>query len=638
MAFTYKRSITVDHTKVAGNLSNFPMLVSYTNNDLRTVGNGGNVQNANGYDICYFSDSAGTSALYWEMEYYNGATGNVVSWVKLPTISASVDDVIYTFYDDPTISTFQSTSSSVWDSNYKAVWHFGNPSSLTTTDSTANANNATNTGATATTGQIAGAALFTSSSDQYMTVPYTSSLAPAQVATYSAWVNKTSDPSSGGSYIMELLNDFAPSSVFFRLGLDGNIANQKRFGIVYYNGGFPAAGNSTDLNTATNYYITVTTDGTNARCYLNGAIDGTTAFTATPSANTADYTIGRLGGGGRNFYGWLDELRFSSGIARSANWIATEYANQNSPSTFFTLGAQQSVGGNVYNDTISDSATATDSLAVNLVISATISDSATATDSLSAQAVYRSTISDSATATDSMASAQIMGATISDSASATDTITAENVIYSSISDTANATDSLANSVTFNPSITDSASATDTIQDALITNATISDSASATDSFEEEATYNAAINDSASATDSIASQANYVDEISDSANATDIMTNGSVYIEEITDSAQATDNLQVSYTANASISDTASATDQIQANQVLNNSISDTASASDFLTAQNIIQVSISDSASATDEITLGNVYDESFTDTAIATDILVTQSTVPNYILLGWIH
>jgi hypothetical protein len=34
----------------------------------------------------------------------------------------------------------------------------------------------------------------------------------------------------------------------------------------------------------------------------------------------------------------LDEVRISS-VARSAGWIATEYANQHSPSTFYSVGA-----------------------------------------------------------------------------------------------------------------------------------------------------------------------------------------------------------------------------------------------------------------------------------------------------------
>ncbi|MBI5280621.1 MAG: hypothetical protein HY858_02985, partial [Candidatus Solibacter usitatus] len=40
------------------------------------------------------------------------------------------------------------------------------------------------------------------------------------------------------------------------------------------------------------------------------------------------------------FQGLLDEVRVSS-IARTPDWIVTEYQNQNAPATFFSVGAQQ---------------------------------------------------------------------------------------------------------------------------------------------------------------------------------------------------------------------------------------------------------------------------------------------------------
>jgi hypothetical protein len=41
--------------------------------------------------------------------------------------------------------------------------------------------------------------------------------------------------------------------------------------------------------------------------------------------------------------GTMDEIRIS-GVVRSADWIATEYNNQFSPATFYTVGAQQALG------------------------------------------------------------------------------------------------------------------------------------------------------------------------------------------------------------------------------------------------------------------------------------------------------
>ena len=84
MSFSYKASITIDHTKVPNtDQSGFPVLVSGTYDgtgsepDLRSAGNGGNVQNANGYDIYFYSDSALTTRLPAERVVYNASSGFV---------------------------------------------------------------------------------------------------------------------------------------------------------------------------------------------------------------------------------------------------------------------------------------------------------------------------------------------------------------------------------------------------------------------------------------------------------------------------------------------------------------------------------------------------------------------------------
>jgi len=50
--------------------------------------------------------------------------------------------------------------------------------------------------------------------------------------------------------------------------------------------------------------------------------------------------IGNYGGSGEYFGGTLDEMRISS-TALSADWITTEYNNQSSTSTFYSVGSAQ---------------------------------------------------------------------------------------------------------------------------------------------------------------------------------------------------------------------------------------------------------------------------------------------------------
>src|SRR5437899_8997803 len=146
MAFNFCRAITIDHTKCgSSNSSNFPVLFSGTYSWLKTTANGGNIQNASGFDIGFFSDAALTTALNFEFEAgsYNASTGAVNFWINVPTASSSADTVIYIAYGNPSITTDKS-STSTWDSNFKGAYHLPDGPTLTANDSTSNALNLTN--------------------------------------------------------------------------------------------------------------------------------------------------------------------------------------------------------------------------------------------------------------------------------------------------------------------------------------------------------------------------------------------------------------------------------------------------------------------------------------------------------------
>jgi hypothetical protein len=78
----------------------------------------------------------------------------------------------------------------------------------------------------------------------------------------------------------------------------------------------------------------------NALLYKDGAAQSPRVVNGgfTINTNNTELSLGRIPT--VNFTGYyigsLDEVRISN-IARSSDWIATEYANQSSPSTFFTV-------------------------------------------------------------------------------------------------------------------------------------------------------------------------------------------------------------------------------------------------------------------------------------------------------------
>jgi len=163
--YSFQRAIVIDHTKAgSADLTNFPMLFSGTYSYLAAAGSGGGVQNANGFDIIFASDPAGTTKLDFEVESYNPATGQIVAWVRIPTLSHTKDTIVYLNYGNSSITTSQSNRPGVWESSFKAVFHLGNGLTLNPNDATSNAVTGTNVnGVTAVAGTIDGAAGFNGS-------------------------------------------------------------------------------------------------------------------------------------------------------------------------------------------------------------------------------------------------------------------------------------------------------------------------------------------------------------------------------------------------------------------------------------------------------------------------------------------
>jgi hypothetical protein len=88
------------------------------------------------------------------------------------------------------------------------------------------------------------------------------------------------------------------------------------------------------------HYVTLVNNvGTNVLVYVDGQLKQTSSFTATYSYGK-NLRIGASDSEGYYFTGSIDEVRVS-GTARTSGWIGTEYANQNSPGTFLTVGAQK---------------------------------------------------------------------------------------------------------------------------------------------------------------------------------------------------------------------------------------------------------------------------------------------------------
>ena len=339
--YAFRRPITIDHTKVPNtDQTNFPVLISGTYSYLATTANGGDVTNANGYDIIFASDAAGTNALPFERESYSASTGAVCFWVKVPTASHTADTVIYMFYGNGSVFADPSTKAAVWDANYVGVWHLPNGTTLGAKDSTSQANNGTITGATANGGKVAGGASL-SGSTQYIDVGNSSSLQiTGSALSIEVWLNTSeSNPGQWKRVVTKEVANNANPYVAYSLNRVAN-TNQLTFGVSHGGAGTGASVTSvSSLPMGTWTHVVGTYDGSYLRLYINGSQDAQAATSGSIVNTNQDVVIGADTAAATEYFnGMLDEVRISTS-GRSADWIATEYRNESSPSTFYSVGS-----------------------------------------------------------------------------------------------------------------------------------------------------------------------------------------------------------------------------------------------------------------------------------------------------------
>lgn len=338
MDCVYYRTVTVDHTLVPSTQTNFSLLISLTHNDLKSRGNGGHVQSANGYDIGPFTDAALKSPITgYELVYYGASTGTVILRVLIASLSSSVDTVVYLGYGDPAISTFQGTPTSAWDSSVKGAYSLGDGTSLSAADSTINAAHGTLVNApTAGAGQVDGCASLVAASTQYISLPSATGTA---ALTYCAWVKATSFPNAYNAVISFIETSLASYHSLY-VNASGKLAAYVKGtgGNVSYD-----ANGSFTLSAGTWCFVAITYDSVAGLIgYVNANVDQTAAASGTLLTNAA---VTRIGSdpinAGREWNGLIDEPRIWN-VALPANTVTAIYNNEVNPSAFHAIGAEQS--------------------------------------------------------------------------------------------------------------------------------------------------------------------------------------------------------------------------------------------------------------------------------------------------------
>ncbi|MHA2185743.1 MAG: DUF2341 domain-containing protein, partial [Promethearchaeota archaeon] len=343
--FTHYKIITIDQLLVFGSgyHSNFPLLISLFDSDLHS-----DVQ-ADGDDIAF---SLGSMWLDHEIEIfnknYNGTHAELVTWVRIPELSTSLDTYIRMYYGNATMSARENPVG-VWDASYKGVWHLEEPSGFTL-DSTFYSENGLVTGNVIrpSTGQISDAYNYGTDGTFNVGDPGDGHLDfGTESFTVSMWINIDT---STGTWQIPLYkgasSTWDPGYCF----ATPTTGDSLRFHITDGTSNIPSPSASIDFDSWT--YIVGIADRTNnlIRIYKDGIEVGSgvdiSGILSLADTQNLDFQCAHPT---YDFDGLLDEVRVLN-LTRSNSWIKTEYYNQYDPNSFYSIGQEQGKPGVLYSN------------------------------------------------------------------------------------------------------------------------------------------------------------------------------------------------------------------------------------------------------------------------------------------------
>jgi hypothetical protein len=345
-AWLYRKNLTVDASQVNGTHTDFPLLVRLASDTELSL-----FAQADADDLL-FTTTNGTRIPH-EIELYNASTGQLVAWVRLPSLSNATNTTLYLYYGNSTISS-QQNRTGVWESNYRAVWHLSEGRSESAgfyKDSTVYGNNGTLTDASGNTtsnsaildGTIdfGGENSLISISSSTSLESITSSIATISVwikpdgygegslgriiapddGVWSDWVVYLGNNSGGG--VINFYQNFTTTDGFWRTTASAFMLDNWTHISVVYNG---SSASNTPIIYVNGISYAVTT--LQAPVGTNPGYAGHPTYLGSNSLNT------------RTFDGSIDEVRIAT-VDKSAQWIQTEYNNQKPNSTMISLGLHQ---------------------------------------------------------------------------------------------------------------------------------------------------------------------------------------------------------------------------------------------------------------------------------------------------------
>ena len=315
MAF---KTATVNASDVPSTQTDFPSYVDLDRIGVTTL--------AEAQSIRVYADEAKT--VEWAREIVSATEMHV----KVPSLTSTVD--IYVDWDGvrsdyATTATYGAEA--VWG-DYSVVYHFDENTGTLGADSSGNFDSTLSTSSLWSSGGKIGNAVAGSSS-QRITSGF--SVAGFSALTAQMWLTTPTSLST------------------FQVAQGQNASSDYNFRIAAFSGALQAdfnnaAGTPTRINlggsTGTYHLVHMTWDGTTAAGFRDGVSKGTSTLASLRGSSIDFSVLNRDSSSNNPWQGTADEIRVSPSDL-SANWIETEYNNQNDEATFWGTWTDAGGGG-----------------------------------------------------------------------------------------------------------------------------------------------------------------------------------------------------------------------------------------------------------------------------------------------------
>lgn len=355
MAYSSNYQITIDNTKVGGTSGTITDYTHLIRGRLSGIGGGPDISTINNTDtsggasssmevpadLAFYDDNLATTKYDHEVLFYNPNTQDFAAQVRIPSLNKGSDTSYYMHWNDAAVTTSQENIGGVWDASHKGVWHLSEATG-TRYDSSGNGNHLTdNNSVVNATGKVNKGADFESSLSQYLSITDASQtgLDITGDLSYVFWIKYETLPGNGviggvmGKWNTGSSGNWSYGFFDYYTGAD------------YLFGTFSSEDGTTNNNQ--NTAVTISADTwyrvvalvdisvPQTTFYVNGSSVGS----STNGSQTSLFYDGnlpfRIGNFGDSAYldAVVEGVRIYNGLF-DADWITTDYNNQNSPDTF----------------------------------------------------------------------------------------------------------------------------------------------------------------------------------------------------------------------------------------------------------------------------------------------------------------